>query len=110
MGSGRRPASDERRADHTHRELAVLVVHVHLEAEDAYTLLRNSLQVFRDQHGHWPARVVLHKTSAGFDVSLGESLEFTFGRWVTAGEVATYLENLPHEANAGDVYCVASAD
>lgn len=35
----------------------------HLTAEDAYELLRNSLRVFRDQHGHWPARVVLHKTS-----------------------------------------------
>lgn len=35
----------------------------HLTAEDAYELLRNSLRVFRDQHGHWPARVVLHKSS-----------------------------------------------
>ncbi len=35
----------------------------HLTAEDAYELLRNSLRVFKDQHGHWPARVVLHKTS-----------------------------------------------
>jgi hypothetical protein len=35
----------------------------HLTAEDAYALLRKSLKVFRDQHGHWPARVVLHKTS-----------------------------------------------
>ena len=35
----------------------------HLTAEDAYELLRSSLKVFRDQHGHWPARVVLHKTS-----------------------------------------------
>lgn len=35
----------------------------HLTAEDAYSLLRNSLGVFRQQHGHYPARVVLHKTS-----------------------------------------------
>jgi len=35
----------------------------HLTAEDAYTLLRDSLKVFRGQHGHYPARVVLHKTS-----------------------------------------------
>lgn len=35
----------------------------HLTAEDAYELLRNSLRVFRAQHGHYPARVVLHKTS-----------------------------------------------
>jgi FkbM family methyltransferase len=44
---------------------------------------------------------------AGYDVSLGESLEFTFGRWVSASEVAAYLDGLPHAANAGDVYCVA---
>lgn len=35
----------------------------HLTAEDAYVLLRDSLKVFRGQHGHYPARVVLHKTS-----------------------------------------------
>ncbi|MGJ5181850.1 hypothetical protein ACQR16_34580 [Bradyrhizobium oligotrophicum] len=35
----------------------------HLTAQDAYDLLRNSLKVFRDRHGHWPARVALHKTS-----------------------------------------------
>ncbi|RSV33121.1 hypothetical protein [Sphingomonas sp. ABOLH] len=35
----------------------------HLTAEDAYELLSNSLRVFKDQHGHFPARVVLHKTS-----------------------------------------------
>lgn len=35
----------------------------HLTALDAYELLKGSLKVFRDQHGHWPARVVLHKTS-----------------------------------------------
>jgi hypothetical protein len=35
----------------------------HLTDEDAYSLLRDSLGVFRAQHGHLPARVVLHKTS-----------------------------------------------
>ena len=35
----------------------------HLTAMDAYELLKGSLKVFRAQHGHWPARVVLHKTS-----------------------------------------------
>jgi len=40
----------------------------HLTAEDAYELLRNSLKVFRAQHGHYPARVVLHKTSR-FDLN-----------------------------------------
>ena len=32
----------------------------HLTAEDAYELLRNSLKVFRAQHGHYPARVCQH--------------------------------------------------
>jgi hypothetical protein len=51
----------------------------HLTAEDAYELLRNSLKVFRAQHGHYPARVVLHKTSrfdrnelAGFHKAVDE--------------------------------------
>src|SRR5262249_30665132 len=35
----------------------------HLVAEDAYRLLSDSLTVFRQQHGHFPARVVFHKTS-----------------------------------------------
>jgi hypothetical protein len=35
----------------------------HLTAIDAYELQKGSLKVFRDQHGHWPARVVLHKIS-----------------------------------------------
>lgn len=42
----------------------------------------------------------------GFDLSLGESQELTFHRWVGADELAAHLERLPHEANAGDVYCV----
>lgn len=37
--------------------------HPHLAAEDSYNLLSESLVVFRRQHGHFPARVVLHKTS-----------------------------------------------
>lgn len=35
----------------------------HMSSEDAYTLLVNSLTIFRQQHGHPPARVVVHKTS-----------------------------------------------
>jgi hypothetical protein len=35
----------------------------HLAAGDAYQLLSDSLAVFRQQHGHFPARIVLHKTS-----------------------------------------------
>jgi hypothetical protein len=51
----------------------------HLLAEDAYKLLSESLTVFRQQHGHFPARVVLHKTSLfnadehdGFNRALSE--------------------------------------
>lgn len=51
----------------------------HLTEEDAYDLLRDSLKVFRGQHGHYPARVVLHKTSrfdrnerAGFHKAIDE--------------------------------------
>ncbi len=35
----------------------------HLPAQDAFELLDNSLRIYREQHGHFPARVVLHKTS-----------------------------------------------
>ena len=35
----------------------------HLAAEDAYGLLSDALVAFRQQHRHFPARVVLHKTS-----------------------------------------------
>lgn len=48
-------------------------------AEDAYSLLSRSLTVYREQHSHFPARVVLHKTSPfapteieGFDRALDE--------------------------------------
>ena len=51
----------------------------HLLAEDAYALLADALKAFRQQHGHFPARVVLHKTSsfdsaerAGFGQALRE--------------------------------------
>jgi hypothetical protein len=35
----------------------------HLLAEGAYKLLSDSLTILRQQHSHFPARVVLHKTS-----------------------------------------------
>jgi len=51
----------------------------HLTDNDAYDLLSSSLTVFRKQHGHYPARVVLHKTSkfdanesAGFQRAIDE--------------------------------------
>lgn len=36
---------------------------IHLSAESAYELLRNALQVYRQEHKNFPARVVVHKTS-----------------------------------------------
>lgn len=51
----------------------------YMKEEDAYSLLLRSLKNFRDQHSHFPARVVLHKTSpfhreemAGFETALDE--------------------------------------
>ena len=44
-----------------------------------------------------------------FDVALGETHRLTFNRWVSQEELAQHLTTLPHEANAGDVYCVLPA-
>lgn len=41
----------------------------------------------------------------GFDVALGESQQLTFGRWISASEMATHVATLPHAANSGDIYC-----
>jgi hypothetical protein len=43
-----------------------------------------------------------------FDLALGESQALTFHRWVTRDELAAHILALPHAANSGDVYCVAS--
>ncbi len=43
-----------------------------------------------------------------FDMALGETQVLTFGRWVSAEEMAAHLGALPHEANSGDVYAVLS--
>ena len=42
----------------------------------------------------------------GFDIALGESQKFTFGRWVSAVEMTAHLRDLPHAANSGDVYAL----
>ena len=42
----------------------------------------------------------------GYDVSLGDSMDLTFGRWLSRREIADHLAALPAEANAGDVYAV----
>ncbi len=36
---------------------------IHLSSEAAYDLLKNALQVYRQEHKNFPARVVVHKTS-----------------------------------------------
>lgn len=41
-----------------------------------------------------------------FDVALGESQELCFGRGLSAIELVTHLQSLPHEANSGDVYAL----
>ena len=46
----------------------------------------------------------------GFDrynVSMGESMRLEFGEWVSARTMADHIRDLPHEANAGDVYCLS---
>lgn len=60
----------------------------HLSAEDAFDLLSRSLKTFRRQHGHYPARVVMHKTSNfnadeidGFNQALDE-LNIDYGDYL----------------------------
>jgi hypothetical protein len=70
----------------------------HLTDEDAYVLLRNSLKVFRQQHGHYPARVVLHKTSrfdrnelAGFHKAIDErDIDYADFIWVQKSMTRLY--------------------
>jgi FkbM family methyltransferase len=45
---------------------------------------------------------------AGYDLSPGESMELAFGHWVPKAEALGQLSDLPHAANAGDVYAVRS--
>lgn len=44
----------------------------------------------------------------GFDVALGETHRLTFDRWVGAEEMAAHILSLPHEANSGDIYAIAT--
>lgn len=70
----------------------------HLSAEDAYALLRESLKVFRAQHGQYPARVVLHKTSRfdqneldGFHKAIDErDIDFADFVWVQKSMTRLY--------------------
>jgi len=70
----------------------------HLTAEDAYELLKSSLKVFRQQHGHYPARVVLHKTSrfdrnelAGFHKAIDErDIDYADFVWIQKSMTRLY--------------------
>ena len=46
---------------------------------------------------------------AGFDLSVGESMAWAFGRWIDRAEMVRHLVSLPHEVNAGDIYAVRRA-
>lgn len=56
---------------------------IHLSDDDAYSLLKNALEIYRREHKNFPARVVIHKSSAhnteeieGFEKALrGFSIE-----------------------------------
>jgi FkbM family methyltransferase len=41
-----------------------------------------------------------------FDVALGESQVLTFGRGISAADMARHIGDLPHAANSGDVYAL----
>lgn len=43
-----------------------------------------------------------------FNVSMGESMNLKFDEWVSSKAMAAHILALPHEANAGDIYCLSS--
>ena len=43
-----------------------------------------------------------------FNIAMGESMSLAFDGWVPREQMATYILGLPHEANAGDIYCLPS--
>jgi FkbM family methyltransferase len=43
-----------------------------------------------------------------FNVSMGESMAMAFAEWLPREEMAAHVRGLPHEANAGDIYCLPS--
>jgi hypothetical protein len=42
------------------------------------------------------------------NVSMGESMNLEFDEWVPPKAMAAHILALPHEANAGDIYCLSS--
>ena len=71
--------------------------HPYLDRADAYDLLRRSLKAFFDQHHHYPARVVILKTSRfergeadGFNEALAESsVAFSDLIWISESSPIT---------------------
>ncbi|OJF12481.1 FkbM family methyltransferase [Couchioplanes caeruleus] len=45
---------------------------------------------------------------SSFNVSMGETMRMEFEQWVSVEQMAAYVQALPHEANAGDIYCLSS--
>jgi FkbM family methyltransferase len=43
-----------------------------------------------------------------YNAALGESQTLGLDRWVSAAEMAAWLDALPHDANSGDIYAVLS--
>ncbi len=41
-----------------------------------------------------------------FNAALGESQRLEFDRWISAVEMSSWVDALPHEANSGDIYAV----
>lgn len=42
-----------------------------------------------------------------FNLSMGESMNLEFDDWVSSETMAAHILALPHEANAGDIYCLS---
>lgn len=72
---------------------------IHLEAEDAHKLMKRALDVYRQEHRHYPARVVVHKSSVhntaeidGFEQALiACSIEPEQANFVSLSEAHTRL-------------------
>ena len=72
---------------------------IHLSDEDAYSLLKNALQIYQKEHKHFPARVVIHKSSkhntdeiSGFENALQDySIEAELADFVSVTDSSTRL-------------------
>ena len=72
---------------------------IHLSDKDAYSLLKNALQIYQKEHKHFPARVVIHKSSkhntdeiTGFEKALRDfSIEPEMADFVSVTSASTRL-------------------